>query len=63
MNGEYRAKLWLNKSQYLAVLANALVIVTINEKGTPVRASVFLGGETAGDLPEIKNLFSKEAKK
>lgn len=44
---EYKAKLWLNKRQYLAVLDKALVIVTVDEKGNPIRWAIFEGRETA----------------
>ena len=45
-NTEYKAKLRLNDRQYLAVLSNALVIVTTNEKGDPIRYAIFKkGGE------------------
>lgn len=38
---EYKAKLWLNKRQYIAVLDGALVIVTIDENGNPIRYAIF----------------------
>lgn len=44
---KYEAKLWLNKRQYLAVLDKALVIVTVDEKGNPIRWAIFEGGKTA----------------
>ena len=37
----YKAKLWLSKRQYLAVLDEAVVIVTLNEKGEEVRWAIF----------------------
>lgn len=37
----YKMKLRLNKRHYLAVLDNALVIVTENEKGEAVRFEIF----------------------
>ena len=40
-NMKYEAKLWLNKRQYLAVLDKALVIVTTDESGKPVRWVIF----------------------
>lgn len=38
---KYEARLWLNDRQYIAVLDKALVIVTVNEKGEPVRYAIF----------------------
>jgi len=38
---KYEAKLWLNNRQYLAVLDKALVIVTTNEEGRPIRWVIF----------------------
>ena len=38
---EYKAKLWLNKHQYIAVLDGALVIVTTDENGKPIRYAIF----------------------
>ena len=40
---KYEARLWLNDRQYIAVLDKALVIVTVNEKGEPVRYAIFDG--------------------
>lgn len=40
----YKAKLWLSKYQYLAVLDNALVIVTLNDKGEEIRYAIFEKG-------------------
>ena len=37
----YEAKMWLNKRQYLAILEKALVIVTVDDKGEPVRYATF----------------------
>lgn len=41
----YKAKLWLNDRQYLAVLDEALVIVTVDEDGKFQRAAIFQGSE------------------
>lgn len=38
---KYEAKLRLNERQYLAVLDEALVIVTTDEKGKPVKWVIF----------------------
>lgn len=38
---EYRAKLWLNSRQYLAVLDKALVVVTTDKDGKPIRWAIF----------------------
>jgi hypothetical protein len=38
---KYIAKLRLSKNKYLAVLSNALVIVTEDENGNPVRWNIF----------------------
>ena len=38
---KYEQKLWLNKYQYLAVLDKALVIVTVDENGQPIRYAIF----------------------
>ena len=38
---KYEQKLWLNKYQYLAVLDKALVIVTVDENGQPIRYVIF----------------------
>ena len=38
---EYRAKYKLNERQYLAVLDAALVIVTTDENGKPIRWAIF----------------------
>jgi len=38
---KYEMKLRLNARQYLAVLDKALVIVTENEKGEPIRYAIF----------------------
>ena len=43
---EYKARLWLNKRQYIAVLDGALVIVTVDEDGEPIRWAIF--GEDKG---------------
>ena len=37
----YKAKLWLNKNQYLAILDKALVIVTTDKTGKPIRWAIF----------------------
>lgn len=45
---KYEKKLRLNDRQYLAVLDKALVIVTEDEKGKPIRYAIFgqkKGGE------------------
>lgn len=39
----YIAKLWLNKKQYLAVLDNAIVIVTEDGNGKAIRWHIFEG--------------------
>ena len=38
---DYEQKLWLNKHQYLAVLSNALVIVTVDENKKPIKYVIF----------------------
>lgn len=38
---KYEAKYWLNKRQYLAVLDKALVIVTVDKDGKPIRWAIF----------------------
>ena len=38
---KYLAKYQLNKNQYLAVLDGALVIVTTNDDGKPIKWSIF----------------------
>ena len=38
---KYEMKLKLNKYQYLAVLDEALVIVTVDEDNNPVRYAIF----------------------
>jgi len=38
---KYEAKYWLSKSQYLAVLDKALVIVTVDKDGKPIRWAIF----------------------
>lgn len=50
---EYEAKLRLNKRQYLAVLSGALVIVTENDKGEPIRWAIF--GEDKTDDVRVSN--------
>lgn len=42
---KYIAKLRLSKDQYLAIMDNALVIVTEDENGNPVRWNIFESGE------------------
>ena len=41
MEKKYKMKLKLNERQYLAVLEGSLVIVTTDEKGTPIRYVIF----------------------
>ena len=53
---EYIAKLRLNKTKYLAVLDKALVIVTEDANGKPVRWAVFNGNP---DSSEVKNLIQE----
>lgn len=50
---EYEAKLRLNSRQYLAVLSGALVIVTENDKGEPIRWAIF--GEEKADNVRISH--------
>lgn len=38
---KYEAKYWLNKFQYLAILDKALVIVTVDENGKPIKWAIF----------------------
>lgn len=38
---EYKARYWLNKRQYIAILDGVLVIVTIDENGNPIRYAIF----------------------
>ena len=38
---KYKARLWLNSRQYLAVLDKVLVIVTTDKNGKPVRWAIF----------------------
>ena len=38
---KYKAKLWLNKYQYLAILETRLVIVTVDDNGNPIRYAIF----------------------
>ena len=38
---EYKARYWLNKRQYIAELDGALVIVTVDENGEPIRYAIF----------------------
>lgn len=45
--GRYIAKLWLSNRQYLAVLDNALVIVTVDESGNDIRWNIFASGKNA----------------
>lgn len=45
MRMEYKAKLWLNKRQYLAVLDGALVIVTVDDDGKAIKWVIFNKGE------------------
>ena len=45
---EYRAKYKLNERQYLAELDAALVIVTTDENGNPIRWAIF--GENRKDV-------------
>lgn len=40
---EYKCKLWLNKYQYIAILENVLVIVTVDENKNPIRYAIFGG--------------------
>ena len=40
---EYKARYWLNKRQYIAVLDRALVIVTVDEDGEPIRYAIWRG--------------------
>lgn len=47
--GRYKQKLWLSKHKYLAVLEDALVVVTLNEKGQEVRWAIFEKGENDGN--------------
>lgn len=42
---KYEAKLRLSKNQYLAVLDTALVIVTEDDNGNPVKWAIFGKGE------------------
>ena len=53
---EYKQKLWLNKYQYLAILENNLVIVTVNKKGDPIRYAIFGNKKEGGD--ENENISS-----
>ena len=50
---EYEAKLRLNSRQYLAVLSGALVIVTEDDKGEPIRWAIF--GEEKADNVRVNN--------
>ena len=40
---EYKARYWLNKRQYIAILDGALVIVTVDKNGEPIRYAIFGG--------------------
>lgn len=46
---KYEAKLRLNDRQYLAVLSNALVIVTTDKNGEPIRYAIFWKGDKCND--------------
>lgn len=37
----YKARYWLNDRQYLAVLEDCMVIVTVDENGKMVRWAIF----------------------
>ena len=50
----YKAKLWLNNNQYLAVLDKALVIVTVDKDGNPLRYAIFDGKEEKDGLRLFK---------
>ena len=45
---KYECKLWLNKYQYIAVLENVLVIVTVDENKEPIRYAIFGGKQNEG---------------
>lgn len=54
----YLAKLTLDKTHFLAVLQEAIVIVTLNDKGQQIRWSIFNKGNKADEI-EIKNLLAE----
>lgn len=41
---EYKAKLKLNERQYIAVLDKAMVVVTTDRHGKPIRWAIFKKG-------------------
>lgn len=57
---EYIAKLRLNKHQYLAVLDNALVIVTEDANGKAVRWNIFEGSPDTQEVKQIINDYLKQ---
>lgn len=51
---KYIAKLRLSNNQYLAVLSNALVIVTEDANGKPVRWHIFESGKQINSKDMLK---------
>ena len=56
---KYKAKLWLSKYKYLAILENALAIVTCDDNGNEIRWVIFGGNhddqrDTCPDRPQPK---------
>ena len=44
---KYEAKYWLNEFQYIAVLDKAMVVVTVDKEGKPIKWVIFDGKSKA----------------
>ncbi len=55
---KYIAKLRLSNNKYLAVLSNALVIVTEDENGKPVRWHIFESGKPINSEDMLKDILA-----
>lgn len=60
---KYIAKLRLSKNQYLAVLNKALVIVTEDVNGNPVRWHIFESGKQINSEDILESLKKMEVQK
>ena len=55
---KYIAKLRLSNNKYLAVLSNALVIVTEDANGNPIRWNIFESEKPINSEDMLKDLLS-----
>lgn len=60
---KYIAKLRLSKDQYLAIMDNALIIVTEDADGKPVRWHLFESGKSVDSSEALELLKGLEVKK